>query len=107
MSITYLKFTNQKDDNRIKLTTEQKKEIKQQHTDGASINDLARTYNVSRRLIQFITNPESLERAKQQYAERRKDGRYAMSNYESKASWAKRMRLFRTRKRALGLIMKK
>ena len=44
------------DDKRVKLTAEQKAEIK--NSAGISIAELARMYNVSRRTIQFILFPE-------------------------------------------------
>jgi transposase len=64
------------DDKRRKLTEAQKEEIRVQHAQGASQRQLATHFGVSRRLIQFILDPEKEARAKQLYAERRKDGRY-------------------------------
>lgn len=44
--------------------------------DGMSYNKLARMFGVSKRLIQFVCDPEKEARCKEQYRVRRKDGRY-------------------------------
>jgi len=70
-------INNQKLDKRVKLTDVDKENIKKEYETGTvSINALARKYNVSKRLIQFTLFPERKEKAKQQFAERQKDGRY-------------------------------
>ena len=64
-------------DRRVKLTPEDKLEIKKEYEQGLiSINGLARKWNVSKRSIQFILFPERAEHAKKLYSERRKDKRY-------------------------------
>lgn len=103
MATRYKKFTDIKDDRRVKLTDDQRIAIQAEYRDGFSQRYLAKKYEVSRRLIQFTVDPEKLEHARKLFKERRKDGRYARSNYESKESWAKRQRELRARKRALGL----
>jgi hypothetical protein len=58
---------------------------------------LAREFGVSKRMIQFIVNPQSHERAKEQYKERRKDGRYYNKKKHTKSIRklrAKKNRLF-------------
>jgi len=52
-------------DRRVKLDKSQKEEIILSHERGAGVNELARTYEVSRRTIQFILRPEALERNKE------------------------------------------
>lgn len=70
-------INNEQLDRRAKLTVEQKEEIKALYeTGGYSLRKLGTMYKVDKRTIQFIVSPEKLERAKQQYKERRKDGRY-------------------------------
>jgi transposase-like protein len=70
-------INNEKHDKRVKLTTEDKENIVKEYATGAiSIHGLARKYGVSKRTIQFTLFPERKEKAKQQYAERQKDGRY-------------------------------
>ena len=70
-------ISNEKLDRRVKLTEEDKKNIVDEYRGGAiSINALARKYNVSKRLIQFTLFPERKEKARKDYLERRKDGRY-------------------------------
>lgn len=63
-------------DRRVKLTDEQREEIKELHKRWISQRALARQFKVSRRLISFIVHPEKLERARELYKERRKDWRY-------------------------------
>ena len=48
-------------DRRVKLTPEQKDEIREQFALGFSQRKLAKIYGVDRRLISFIVNPESHE----------------------------------------------
>ena len=70
-------INNPEHDKRVKLTLENKNSIIEEYATGEiSINSLARKYNVSKRTIQFTLFPERKEKAKQDYAERRKDGRY-------------------------------
>lgn len=49
-------------DKRVKLLPYQKEEIIELHKQGTSVRHLARSYSVSRRLIQFIVHPERKER---------------------------------------------
>lgn len=70
-------INNEKLDKRVKLTKEQKVEIKEMYETGNySYRILAEMFNVSKRTIQFIVNPEKYAIAKKQLAERQKDGRY-------------------------------
>jgi len=62
-------------DNRVKLTEEEREEIKSLYGQ-ISQRKLAKLFGVSRRLVIFIGCPEKLRRAKELYKERRKDGRY-------------------------------
>jgi predicted DNA-binding protein YlxM (UPF0122 family) len=53
-------------DRRRRLTSEQRKEIKDLYGTGCySLNGLAKKYNVSKKTILLIVNKESAERAKQ------------------------------------------
>jgi predicted DNA-binding protein YlxM (UPF0122 family) len=50
----------EKYDRRVKLTTDQKTEIKKKYETGFySLNSLAKEYNVSKKTILLIVNPES------------------------------------------------
>lgn len=69
-------INNPKYDRRVKLTEADKKQLKKDHELGASIHGLSKKYGVSRRTIQFTLYPERLEKAKADFAERQKDGRY-------------------------------
>lgn len=72
-----LSINNEKLDKRVKLTKEQKEEIFNLYSTGNySLNGLAKMYKVSKRTIHFIVKPEKLMVAKNQFAERQKDGRY-------------------------------
>ena len=50
---------------RVKLLPKDKEKIKQLHAAGTSINGIARAFNVSKRLIQFILFPDRAEKAKE------------------------------------------
>ena len=59
-----ISINNKTLDKRVKLTDEQKQEIKE-NKENLSIRGLAKRYNVNKRLIQFILFPERLEHNKQ------------------------------------------
>jgi hypothetical protein len=89
---------NKSQDRRVKLTDEQREEIRHKYETGLySQRKLAAEYGVSRRLITFILDENKYERAKEQFKERRKDGRYK----ESKAKHAAVMREHRHYKQSL------
>jgi Mor family transcriptional regulator len=70
-------IANEKLDKRYRLTEENKKNILNEYETGSiSITALGKKYNVSKRTIQFILFPERKELVRQQFLERRKDGRY-------------------------------
>lgn len=65
------------DDKRIKLTDDDREEIRKLYDECMlSQRKLAEMFNVSRRTIQFVLNPEKLKRNNEQRLERGKDGRY-------------------------------
>lgn len=85
-------------DRRIKLTDEQKEEIRNKYTTGLySQRGLAIEYNVSRRLISFILDEEKAKRAAEQLKQRKADGRYK----PSKEQWAETVRNYRRYKQRL------
>ena len=57
-------------DRRIKLTDEQRQDIRELHSAGLAQRELARRYRVDRRLISFIVNPAGYEENKKRRAER-------------------------------------
>jgi hypothetical protein len=64
-------------DRRVKLIACQKERIwNMHHREGWTMRGLARMFKVNRTLIKYICYPEALEKAKDQYRQRRKDGRY-------------------------------
>lgn len=87
-------------DRRVKLSDDQREEIRKKYETGLySTRALAREYNVSRRTIQFTCHPERYERAREQFKERRADGRYKPTAEE----WAKTMKEHRHYKQRLYL----
>lgn len=88
-------------DRRVKLTTEDKQNIREQYFNARmdqrpTQTALAADYNVSRRLIEFILFPEREARQKEQARIRQKDGRY----YD-KERGRQNMREYREYKRTL------
>ena len=87
-------------DRRVKLTDEQREEIKDKYASGFYTQKaLATEYNVSRRLISFILDEEGYNRAKEQLKARKAVGRYK----PSKEEWARTMREHRRYKQQLYL----
>lgn len=74
------------DDKRVKLTDAQREEIRELYKlPDYSQRRLAGQFGVSRRLISFILDPKKQERQKEQYAQRRKDGRYYNKDAHTKS----------------------
>lgn len=70
-------------DRRIKLTDEQRDEIRHKYSTGLySQRGLAREYGVSRRLITFVLDPNKYEHSRELLKERKKDGRYKPTKEE-------------------------
>jgi hypothetical protein len=87
-------------DRRIKLTDEQREEIRHKYSTGLySQRALAIEYKVSRRLITFIIDDTKYQRCKEQLKKRRADGRYK----PTKEEWAKTIREHRQYKQKLYL----
>ena len=87
-------------DRRIKLTDEQREEIRMKYATGLySQRALAREYGVSRRLITFVIDDTKYQKCKEQFKERRADGRYK----PDKKEWAKTIREHRHYKQKLYL----
>ena len=63
-------------DRRVKLDNDDRERIKVKYLGGMSLRQLGREYSVDKRTIQFIVKPYMLEKVKEQFKERRKDGRY-------------------------------
>ena len=83
-------------DRRIKLTDEQKEEIKRLYATGlVGQRPLAKQFGVSRSLIQVIVNPEIAEKKKQRIKEHWRDYR------PSKKEWAETIKEHRHYKQEL------
>lgn len=74
----YTKMKIKREDNRaIKLSPEQRIEIKQLYTTGLySQRGLAKKFNVSRRTVVYCIYPEKYEKNREQFKERQKTGIY-------------------------------
>lgn len=99
---TKIRIDGTKYDRRRKLTIDQRKQIINLHNDGKSIHSLAKKFDVSRRLIQFITNPEAYKENRKRHEE---NGGWRL--YYDKGSHTRRIREHRTYKQQLyvdGLI---
>ena len=70
-------------DRRVKLTDTQRCEIRERYKAGnVSTYTLANEYGVSRRTIDFVLHPDRYERCREQFKERRRDGRYDVPTEE-------------------------
>lgn len=87
---------SEKQDRRRKLLSEQKKEIVQLYATGLySLNQLAKKFGVSKKLILITVNPKSAEKDRQRMKEHWRD-------YQQKgAEWAAVQREHRAYKRRL------
>lgn len=98
MTIDRLRIAGTANDRRIKLTDTQRCEIRERYKAGnVSTYTLANEYGVSRRTIDFVLHPDRYERCREQFKERRKDGRYKPSREE----WADTMREHRKYKKSI------
>lgn len=66
-------------DRRRKIPTSEHEYIRERYKQGESTRELARAYNVSRRLIVFIIHPERL----QAHYERKKEQKYSSVYYHT------------------------
>ena len=91
---------NPEQDRRVKLNDKQREEIREKYATGMySQRNLAEEYGVSRRLIQFILDPDKAKKNSEQLKQRRADGRYK----PNKEKWAVIMREYRQYKQVLYL----
>lgn len=74
-------------DRRVKLTEDDKERIISLHKKNTPIREIARQFEniCSRRSIQFVIFPERLATVREQFKERRKDGRYYNREKNTKA----------------------
>lgn len=78
----------------VKLLDCQRERIVVMHSEGASINGLARMFKVNKRLVQFIIYPERMQKNKELRAERGGSAIYYKKDYH-----AQKMREHREYKR--------
>lgn len=97
----YIKYPDEMQDGRRKLSTIQKEEILNAYNSGSETwNSLAEKYGVNKRTIGFIVNPKTLEKVRARIKKTWKQ--YYNKEYQTQA-----MRKLRAKKRALGLIKKR
>ena len=77
-------------DSRVKITQILRNKIISEYEQGTSQRAIARATGVSRRMISFIIHPEREAKCKEQFKERRKDGRYYDKENHRKAMKATR-----------------
>lgn len=78
-----IKIAGTKYDRRIKLTEDQKEYIRWlREEEKLSQMKLAKMFGVSKRLIQFITQPDKLEKCRERLKEAKKRGLYKLSKEE-------------------------
>lgn len=98
-----IRLANTPYDRRVKLSFEQREEIREiREKLGWSYNTLAKKYGVSKRLIQFVCNPEMEERARENFKILRKDGRYY--NREKHNESIQNMRLWKEKLYKEGIV---
>jgi hypothetical protein len=103
---TYYKKFEPKDDKRVKLTQEQKIQIRLEYEKGeGSQRYLAKKWGVSRRLVTFCIDPKKEEANRQAFYQRRKNGRYKNTVYYTKEEWNKIQADIRRRKREANLVV--
>lgn len=86
------------DDKRVKLSLQDREEIKRQYVYIQSQRKLAKAWNVSRRLIQFILDPQKLKRNLEL-----RELRGGSKIYYNKEKWKIQMKRHRQRKQKLYL----
>lgn len=84
-------------DRRIKLTAEQREEIKELRKLGLSYRVIAERYEVSKSLVILVCNPEIAERKRLAFIARSREGRYK----PNKEEWAATIREHRAYKQRL------
>ena len=95
-----IKIAGTKYDRRVKLTPEQKEHIRWlRDEEHLSYRTLAKMFNVSKRLIQFVIKPEIAEKCREQLMERKRSGKYK----PLKEAWAETVREHRQYKQKLKL----
>ncbi len=83
---------SEKQDRRVKLTTEKKEEIRLRYATGlCSLNSLAKEYGVSKKLILLTVNPNSAEKNKRHTKENWKN----YSNREQLTNAARETRRYK------------
>lgn len=72
-------------DARCKWTAEDKERVKHLWAEGQSQRAIARVTGMSRRMVSFVLFPEKEKICREQFKERRKDGRYYDKEAHKKA----------------------
>ena len=84
-------------DRRVKLNDVQRDEIKELRKQGLSYAKIAKQYEVSKKLVIMVCNPDIAERNRLAFIERSREGRYKANRED----WAATMREHRIYKQKL------
>lgn len=84
-------------DRRVKLNDVQRDEIKELRKQGLSYAKIAKQYEVSKKLVIMVCNPDIAERNRLAFIKRSREGRYK----PNREDWAATMREHRTYKQKL------
>lgn len=84
-------------DRRVKLNGVQRNEIKELRMQGLSYAKIAKLYELSKKLVIMVCNPDIAERNRLMFIERSREGRYK----PTKEDWAATMREHRAYKKEL------
>jgi hypothetical protein len=98
MAQSFKKYTNKKQDGRVKLPPEKHNEVREFYAICKSQRKTAFEFGVSRRLVQFILNPTSLQAMQEKNRKEQHWKTYYNKEYHT-AAIAK----YRQKKKALGL----
>lgn len=98
MAQSYKKYTNKKQDGRVKLLPEKHNEVREFYSICKSQRKIAVEFGVSRRLVQFILDPLSLKSMQEKNRKEQHWKTYYDKEYHT-AAIAK----YRQKKKSLGL----
>lgn len=90
-------------DRRVKLNDAQREEIKDLRSQGLSYNAIAKAYDVSKKLIIMVCNPDIAERNRLASIARHREGRYKPTK-EQRAATMREHRAFKHKLHKEGKI---
>lgn len=97
MPLKAIRYEDEKDDGRKKLTSQQKEEIKRLFADSKNEKELAIQFGVAISTIKYIVDPKYR-------AQKSEKAKLTWRKYYDKKKHAENMRKYRAKKRKLGLL---